>query len=267
MGGFQTTPETPEAPDYPPENNFDVNAFTGEIAKTLQDKGLLPKDWKDAASMLANPWMTLLAWLASRGAAPIILMLFKQILEQGEPMAKQLLTLVGAFMTPVMKDLGDLTALYVNQLVAGQSAVQRGDVSNPHPKMESVAAGMFDNILAPLAGIYGARNPQTPGAGQANSQFALGSVTSIHLATWAINILSNITGLGALKFINSFDEAVTSAINSRSLGRMAMKPYLTKFMADPLTRDLNVALPLDKLSSATLMKSYIRGSITREGLV
>jgi hypothetical protein len=268
MGGIITNPPPPtEALDYPPENNFDVQAFTGQITQMLQDKGILPKDRKDAGAMLANPLMTLLTWFSSRGAAPIILMLFKQLLEQGEPMAKQLLQLVGAFMKPVMAVLGDLTSLYVNELVGRLGENQRGDASNPKPKLESVAAGVFDSILAPLSGIYGATNPSAAGAGEANSQFALGSITSIHLATWAINILSNITGLGTLKFINSFDEAITGAINSRAIGRIAMKPYLTKFMADPLERDLNKRLPLDSGSPSSLLKSYIRGSLTRAQLI
>jgi hypothetical protein len=267
MGGLVTNPPPPEAPEYPPENNFDPQAFTNQIAQTLQDKGVLPTDWKDALAKAANPMMTLLTWIADRGGAAMLLMVFKQLLEQGEPLIKQLVTLVGAFMTPAMKVLGDLTGMYTGQLVAGQATVQRGDVNNPHPKMETVAAGMFDSILAPLAGLVGARNPQDAGAGQANAQFAMGSIVNIHLATWMINIISNVTGMGALKWINSFDDVITTAINSRSMGRIAMKPYLTKFMADPLTRDLNVALPLDKLSSASLMKSYIRGAITREALV
>ena len=267
MGGFVENPIPPEAPDYPPENTFDPQAFTGEVAKKLQDMGIMPKDWKEMADLAAGPLMWFCTWLAKSGGTELLILIFKSILEKGEPLAKALVEVVGEFMTPAMKVLGELTSVYTNQLVAGQSAIQPGDVNSPHPKLESVAAGMFDSILAPLSGIYGAKNPQSAGAGEANAQFALGSIVNIHLATWMMNIISNITGLGALKFINSFDETITSAINSRSLGRVAMKPYLTKFMADPLTRDLNVRLPMDKLSSSSLMRSYIRGSITREALV
>jgi hypothetical protein len=82
-----------------------------------------------------------------------------------------------------------------------------------------------------------------------------------------INILSNVFGIGALKWINSFDDVITSAVNSRSLGRMALRPYLDKFMGDPLKRDLNEKLPLESGSASNLLKGYIRGALSRDELI
>jgi len=262
---IENPPPAP-APDYPPENDFDIQAFTsgilGELAKHYPVLFGPAGVAVDIAKSDLKGNIALMSMLSE-----CILAAEKYGLEFLVPILKVIIQAVGTLMGPGMDALGELTSTYVKQLVDSQSATQRGDVNNPHPKLQSAAAGVFDSILAPLAGLYGAHNPQNAGAGEANAQFALGSIVNIHLATWMVNIISNITGFGALKWINSFDETITSALNSRSLGRVAMKPYLTKFMADPLTRDLNTALPLDKLSVSTLMKSYIRGSLTREGLV
>jgi len=273
MGGYVENPPPPEAPEYSPENAFDVQSFAngiGEELAKLKAPGFSGEALSDAIAdgllkvlhwaMITNPALAPFALVAGGDPTTLLTNLSKIIFEV-------LVKVVGAIVQPGMDVLGDATKIYVGQFVTQQTEIRRGE-AGAHPSgLKAPAAGMFDSILAPMAGLIGAANPATAGAGEINSQYALGSIISIHLSTWMINILSNITGLGVLKFINSFDDVITSGLNSRSLGRVAMRPYLTKFMADPLTRDLNTRLPLNKLSSASLIKSYIRGSLTREGLV
>ena len=256
----------PEAPEYPPENAFDVEAFTGRALDALK------KHWP---VLLGPAGIAVdIAKSKGKGDADLFVMLGELVLAAEKygfqflvPILKAVIEAVGILMAPGMDALGALTGVYVDQLVAGQGKVQRTTGKDVIPDNESPAGKAFDKILAPLAGLYGAENPARTGAGEKNSQFALGSIVNIHLATWMVNIISNITGMGTLKWINSFDEAITSALNSRALGRIAMRPYLTKFMAEPLNRDLNKRLPLDLGSPSALIKAYIRGGLSREALI
>lgn len=266
MGGFTNNPELPEAPEYPPENAFDIQSFTAQMVKALRDQKVPGADADTQSNILVDSAMKTLAALFS--LIPDILKLGgASLVVSVETILKVLIEVAGVVLQPGMDVLGDLTRLYVGQFVTGQTEIRRGEAT-AHPEgLKPAAAGMFDSILAPMAGLYGAKNPAVPGAGEINSQFALGSIISIHLSTWMINIMSNLTGIGVLKFINSFDDVITTAINSRSLGRIALKPYLSKFMAEPLDRDLNRRLPLDQFSPSTLVKSYLRGAITRQHFI
>ena len=264
MGGFTETPP-PEAIDVPPENAFDVQSFTTGVIAELQAKGVLPKDTADALSKISNPWAAFFGVLAALGW-PTLQKLEGAGVEAAEPFLKELLGVVNAVFNPLMRILRDLTGVYVQQFVDQQKAIQPGQATAGPIGLPSVAGGLFDSILAPLGFFYGGVNPATPGAGERNSQYALGSIVAIHLSTWMVNIISNLTGLGALKWINSFDDVITGAISSRGLSRLAMRPYLAKFMGDPLTRDLNLKLPLEIGSPAGLIKRYIRGNMSQEEL-
>lgn len=267
MGGLVTNPPTPvEAPEYPPENAFDIQSFANQVLKVCHDAGLLQPS--GAAKVGFDPgWLIKEILAGLETGAEGFASFEKFLLTIVTPILKVLLKVVLAILQPGM-DLGaTMTNEYVKAFVGSLGIVARGASGQLSTEPPASAQGLYDRILAPLAGISGAVNPQNSGAGEKNAQYALGSIVAIHLTTWVINIISNVTGIGVLKFINSFDNVITGGMNARGLGRVAMKPYLTKFMADPLTRDLNVRLPLDKLSAATLMKSYIRGSLTRDGLV
>ncbi len=262
---IQPTPPL-EALDVPPANAFDFASFMSTAVDVAKTKGVLNAAGR--VTTASEPgWLLkeLIAFIAANGE--LFTAGFASLLAIFRPLLEQLVRSAGTMMAPGMDILGNLTNIYVGQFVNQQTGISRGH-EDPHPGgMKPAAVGLFDTILAPLAGLYGARNPKAAGAGQVNSQFALGSIISLHLSTWMVNIISNLTGLGALKWINSFDDVITGSLNSRSLGRIAMKPYLMKFMADPLERDLNQALPLKVGSPSNLLKGYIRGAISRDELV
>lgn len=256
----------PEAPEVGPENNFDVQGFTRDIVGELQRKGYLPKDVGEAIMMAANPWVTLLTWLAKQ-AFPLLLIGEKEAFKLLTPQLEMLLQVVLQLFGEPMKVLSTLTGAYVKVFVDQQKGIAPGAAGKGPSGLQGGAAGLFDSILAPLGFLVGGANPATSGAGEKNAQFVLGSVVGIHLSTWMVNIISNLTGLGALKWINSFDDVITNAISTRSLNRLAMRPYITKFIGDPLERDLNVRLPLNTGSASNLIKGYIRGAVSRDELI
>jgi hypothetical protein len=262
--GFTETP-VPEAPDVPPDNDFNPQGFASEMARGfINIKEELNKAL-ESYNFWQRQYIKLLVWLVSK-AAWLLQVLLKYSFDELQPLAGALVQGAGTVMSPLMQTLGSLTGVYVQQLVNGLQGVQRGTPGAPRPAMSGGAQGLYDQILAPMAAFTAGANPALPGAGEANSQFALGAITSVHLSTWAVNIISNLIGVGMLKFINSFDDVVTAALNSRSIGRLALRPYLRKYMADPLERDLNVKYPLALGSLSALLKRYIRGNMTAEEL-
>jgi hypothetical protein len=263
MGGFTENPATyPPAEEPPPENAFDVQSFTSGVIQELQNKGILPKDWKDAAWKLANPHVLLLTWLAERGGFALLLALLRSVLEMAEPYLKQLVSTVTTILQPGMRVLGDLTAAYVEQIAASGLEPAPGQKSTGKGPAGDATALVFDQIMKPLLGLTAPANPRDPGAGEINAQHTLGTIISLHLSTWMINIISNLTGLGVLKYINSFDDAITSGISARGFSRLATRPYLDTFVVKPGTRDLNRRYPLEVGSVSGLLTRYVRGHIT-----
>jgi hypothetical protein len=260
MGGFGEGNPPPPAPDYPPENAFDINSFVSGVIKAAQDSGAVIKG--GGIVVEGTPGWLLKEILAGIGVTGDALgALLAVVAVIAEPLLKALLKAALVVLEPAVEVGGDLAGAFVQVLVQGLVGAPHGGRSIPVNPGTGAAAQMFDSIMAPLMGLTAAENPATVGSGQLNAQFTLGGITAIHLHTWIINIIANVTGLGVLKFINSFDEAVTGSLNARALGRGAMKPYLDKFIATPLTRDLNVAMPLAIGAASQLVKRYIRGDI------
>jgi hypothetical protein len=261
MGGFNGENPPPPAPDYPPENAFDITSFMSGAIKAATDAGVIRAG--KGIGISAEPGWLIKELLGGIGATGDALGFFFGII--AAIMLPILKALVSATSQPLhvgMEVLGDLTKVYAQEFGSYERSAGARTGAPGHQSVESVAKGMFDNILAPIAQITGSANPATVGSGEQNAGSALGSIISLHLCTWMVNIISNLTGLGALKFINSFDDVILAALSTRSLSRLAMKGYLTKFIGDPLNRDLNVALPLDIGSTGQLIKRYIRGNIT-----
>lgn len=258
-------PEYPEAPEPEPENTFDISSFTSGVLGELQKAEILPKDWSDALAKLTNPWAAGLAVL-SKLAFPFLLKLEDGIVDFAEPQLKELVKIVMAVLGRVMPVLEDLTGVYVQQIVASGLETKPGQLSTGRGPAGDATKVVFDQILAPMLNLLTPSSPGKAGAGEANAQHILGTIISMHLSTWMINIISNLTGLGALKWINSFDDAVTAGISARGFSRMATRPYLQTYVVDPATRDLNTRWPLEIGSVSQLIKRYIRGNISRERL-
>lgn len=259
-----TTPPPP-APDYPPENGFTPGDFATGVATELQKAGIINKDGSLNVLNALNPFVAFLTWLASRGV-PLETLMEEKIVEFYEPFLKQMVSGVETMLEPGMKILGDLTSVYVKQFGSFKTSDGKRTGAPGAAHVTSVAQGMYDDILAPLEQSIGGANPATLGSGATNAHNALGSIVEIRLLTWLINIISNLTGIGTFKFINSFNTCITDAMNARSVERLASKPYLSKFILDPLTRDLNADHPITDLSAAQLIKAYVRGGITVEQL-
>ena len=259
-------PELPTpAPDVPPLNEFDVHAFTEQVVAALREQGVPGAEAGAIARETADAIVEVLA-LLTKYSGEILRAILVALTTTIQPLLNELVRTVGVILGPGMTALSQLTSVYVNQFVEEQRGITPG-ADGPHPDgLRPAAAGLFDAILAPLGFLVGGAPPAEAGAGEKNAQYVLGSITAIHLSSWMVNIISNLTGLGALKFINSFDDVITAAISARGLSRMAMKPYVAKFIGTPLERDLNVRLPLASGSVAGLLKRYIRGNITNDEL-
>jgi hypothetical protein len=265
MGGFTENPVTyPPAEEPPPENAFDVQSFTSGVIRELQNKGILPKDWKDAAWKLANPHVLLLTWLAERGGFALLLALLRSVLEMAEPYLKQLISTVTTILQPGMRVLGDLTGAYVRQVAGAGLEKSPGGLPVPGGPAKDATSVVFDQIMAPMLGLLTPSSPGKVGAGEENAQHILGTIISLHLSTWMVNIISNLTGLGVLKYINSFDDAITSGISARGFSRLATRPYLDTFVVKPGTRDLNRRYPLEVGSVGGLLTRYVRGYMTAD---
>lgn len=265
MGGFTEPVTPPEAPEEPPENAFDIQSFLEQAIKIGRDMGALkPAVGAGGVVSHVDEW----SWLAQvvKAFIPLLIGLEKAGITWIEPLLKAVLEVTQQMLDPGLKLLGDLTSSYVGHLAGEMKDIQPGKAGTTPSGMKPYAAGMFDGIMKPLGFLGGGRNPQNEGAGAENAEFALGSLITIHLTTWMVDILANFTGIGMLKYIHSFDNAITSAISARGIGRIASRPYLMKYMSEPLTRDLNAALPLDDASPSTLVKSYLRGAIDAQDL-
>jgi hypothetical protein len=270
MGGF-TDGSTPlPAPEYPPENSFDAAAFANQIGTELKKIGTPAFNSESLSTAIAEGLMKVMAFLwkwspmgISMGA-PLMDDPQSFYTKVAKVLAEVILEMVLKGGKPALDILSGLTSFYTGEIVSELAPMSRSAGAGAPSGMSSGAQSLFDGVMSPLMGLTAARNPGETGAGMANAQYTLGGIVGIHLHTWMINILSNITGIGVLKFVNSFDECITGSLNARSLGRGAMKPYLDKFIATPLTNDLNVAMPLAIGSSAMLIKRYLRGSMTAE---
>lgn len=267
MGGFDEGNLPPAAPDYPPENNFDAAAFANQIGSELKKIGTPAFDDKSLANAIAEGLMKVLAFgfkWSPIGVAlgqPLMDNPQKFYLDIVKVLAEAVVTIVVQGGQPAMDVLTTATTFFTGQIVNQLAPLKRGAAGGAPTGLSEGAQGLFDGVMAPLMGLTSASNPATVGSGAENAQYTLGGIVGIHLHTFLINILSNLTGVGFLKFFNSFDECITGSLNARALGRGAMKPYLDKFIATPLTRDLNVAMPLAIGAASQLVKRYIRGDI------
>jgi hypothetical protein len=258
-------PEYPPAEEPPPENAFDIQSFTAGVIERLQKEGVLPKDPKEALWMGANPTVAFLG-VVSKLAFPFLLKLEDGIIDFAEPQLKELLKIVTGILKPGMTVLGELTGEYV-KIVSGQGLEKSpGGLPVPGGPAKDATSVVFDQIMAPMLNLLTPSSPGRVGAGEENAQHILGTIISLHLSTWMVNIISNLTGLGALKWINSFDDAITSGISARGFSRMATRPYLDKFVVTPANRDLNLRYPLEIGSVAGILKRYVRGNMAAEEL-
>ena len=273
MGGFVENPPPPEAPEYPPENAFDIQSFVNGAVKALREQKVAAVDVDAASTKDADAFIKSLAWLLdSKG--DILAKAVQTIREMAETEAKVGIDLLVGLTEPLRATLGDLTKTYVRDLVQGQGELSRVLGGSPAGLHED-AAGMFQTLVKPLLGLdKGAADPRDEGAGQANAQYTLGSIIQIHLSTWIMDMIGSMLGtlceglpLSPFKWIHSFDRVITQTMNARSVNRIAIRPYLEKYIKDPLTRDLNINLPLDSGSPSSLIKAYIRGGLSREALI
>lgn len=181
-----------------------------------------------------------------------------------QPVLAALVQALTQILLPVAGMAGGLSSTFVSMLAG---AIGKG--AGGPGEQAGAAAGIagqyaYDNIVAPMAGITGATDPTTAGAGEANIQRTLGGIVEMHLVTWVINLLSNLTGVGALKFMNSFSEVMTSALNVRGMSRLCMRPYMDTMITKPATHELNTKFPLNFTSESSIVKAYLRGAYTAD---
>jgi hypothetical protein len=266
-------PQYPPAEEPPPENAFDIQSFVNQVFDVAQERGLMPKAGTDGrieepslmGSEKAELFFRILGHLV-KDTPEILTKLMEGATGVLGGLLSGWMSLITKLLQPGMQTLGGLTHDYV-VAIAGQG-LQKSPAGLPVPggPAKDATSVVFDQIMAPLLGLLTPSSPGKVGAGEENAQHILGTIISLHLSTWMINILSNLSGLGFLKFVNSFDDAVTAGISARGFSRMATRPYLDTFVVKPGTRDLNRRYPLELGSVAGIIKRYTRGNITAEDL-
>ena len=258
-------PTYPPAEEPPPENAFDIQSFTMKVITAAEERGLIDRqgnlNTKQEPGWFAKEVIALLEYLASETGWEMGL-----ILKFLMPFLKALVAGACQVLAPGMEALSGLTGAYVEQVAASGLDVKPGQPSTGRGPAGDATKLVFDKIMAPLLGLVTPASPRSVGGGETNAQHILGTIISLHLSTWMVNIISNLTGLGALKWINSFDDAITSGISARGFSRMATRPYLDTFVVKPGTRDLNRRYPLEMGSVSGLLTRYIRGHMTGEEL-
>jgi DNA-binding transcriptional regulator YhcF (GntR family) len=265
MGGFNEGTPPAAAPEYPPENNIDIASSLRMGAQEAIRLGLLKPE--GSLKTAHEPgWLEKELIASIKDGGDMLGLAFGAVAEGAEPILAALLKAILAAMEPAVNLGGDLAHVFVGSLVDHLTGRTTVTSSSMEPGEQGAVKGMFDGIMSPLMGLTAAADPSQPHSGEQNAQYTLGALVAVQLHTWIINIVSNLTGIGVLKFINSFDECITGSLNARALGRGAMKPYLEKFIATPLTNDLNVAMPLAIGSASQLIKRYLRGNITADDL-
>jgi hypothetical protein len=265
--------EYPEAPDVPPENVFDIQGFVNGAIDALTNRGILPKvpvgGGAPVPSVISDAqivsMLRMLGWFGKH-APELLRDLMAGATGMLEPILEVVITVASGVLGPGMQALSQLTAAYVQQMAGTGTIDTPGGFKVPGGVAGQSNAFVFDHIMAPMLGLLTPSSPGKPGAGEANAQAIMGTIINLHLSTWMVNIVSNLTGFGVLKWINSFDDALTSAISSRGFARLATRPYLTTFVTNPATRDLNRRYPLTIGLPTQLLKRYIRGNMTQEEL-
>ncbi len=272
MGEF--APGTyPPAEEPPPENAFDIQSFIMQLWGGAAEAGVTPK--VDAEGRLSkasifgiekvDTTLRILGYL-TKLSPEILQKLVEGVAGMAEPFLKVLVSVATGILKPGMGLLAGLTHEYVTQVAASGLETKPGEPSIGRGPAGDATKVVFDQIMAPLLGLVTPASPRDPGGGEKNAQHILGTIISLHLSTWMVNIISNLTGLGALKWINSFDDAITSGISARGFSRMATRPYLDTFVVRPATRDLFRQYPLELGSVGGLLKRYVRGNISAEDL-
>jgi hypothetical protein len=266
-------PEYPPAEEPPPENAFDILSFANQVINAGAEAGLTPK--VDAEGHLSkasifgvekvDTTLRLLGYILNL-SPEILQKLVEGVAGMATPFLKVLVSVATGILKPGMNTLAELTGAYVDQVAASGLETKPGEESRGRGPAGDATKLVFDKIMAPLLGLVTPASPRDVGGGETNAQHILGTIISLHLSTWMVNIISNLTGLGALKWINSFDDAITSGISARGFSRMATRPYLDAFVVKPATRDLNRQYPLELGSVGGLMKRYNQGRITSEKL-
>ena len=268
MGGVFVNPPPPDsgipaAPDVAPVNQTDWSQLANALIAAGKAAGA-PALSPDAQS---DAWLkTIMEALALFfGNSPAWAKAgIKDVQAVAELILKFLVDSVFILLQPVRDTAGDVAKNYVGLFAEEQSGNRPGNPVNSGSKIGGAAAAAFDGILKPLGFLGGETDPSQPGAGEAASQFVLGSLVNLHLSTWVVNIMSNLTGLGALKFLDDFDDVILAAMNTRAFGRLAFRPFLTTYMVNPTTRDLNRKWPLSDTGPQQYVKDYLRGGLTAE---
>ncbi len=266
MGSGFTTNPPDEGQPLPPASDVDAQSFLteadlGKAAKGIVDQAASADGIKDLAKSMAlyGP-LGVFVW-AAKYAFPLLKIGF----EEGKPFIVDAGKTLVETITPLIASLsdvfGELSGSYTAEVTRHYSTQKGGDVQSKGTPAGNAAKYAYDSIVAPIATFTSGADPSQAGAGEKNIQQTLGILVQLHLITWVLNVVSNISGIGQLKFFNSFTDVLTTAMGARGLARNAMKPYVTKFITEPAINDLNTAWPIADPSAASVLKMFIRGAI------
>ncbi len=257
-----------QGPTTPPGVPQDIATIIKESGGTIDEFWSAAVKWlwsADAKAARAEEHVT--NWAEDHAAlsqhiADMLLGGEKDLLTGVEPIVAAVAEAITKLLIPVAGLLGNVSGGFV-KLMADKLRVSpaKGAESDPSPD-DFGAKYAFDHIVAPIAYLSSSADPTQPGAGATAIQETLGSIVNLHLTTWVVNVLSNVTGAGTLKFMNSFTEVMLSAMNARMMARTAMKPYLNTYMGIPSERELSTRWPQATLSEQQMVKAYIRGALT-----
>lgn len=233
--------------------------FAAQIAKS-------PQVQQARETYQAHGWVGLLDFLAKH-VGELLEDFVKALSPELVPVGKALVQAITPAITALSDIFAELSKAYTAEIARHFAQGEGKDGINRGTPGGNAAGYAFDSIVAPIAFFSSGTDPSKDGAGKQNIQQTLGIIVLLELVTWVINVISNLTGIGTLHFINSFTEVLTSALNCRSLSRLAMRPYINTFITEPATGELNEQHTLKSPSASADIRAYVRGAVTRDQMM
>ena len=273
MGGVITNPPPPDegtqltpAADVPPESYLPQGTITDATVAIGEAVYNHPLVQAGIAVAKGEGMQAFIAWVL-KNIADLLQLFIKYLSPELVGIGNILVKAITPLIADVSDIFGELSKAYVQEVTRHYSLSQDGGIDHKGTPTGNAAKYAFDSIVAPIAMFTSGADPSKLGSGQKNIQQTLGIIVQLHLITWVLNVMSNITGIGQLKFFNSFTEVLLTAISARRLSSFAMRPYINTMITEPATAELNTQWPIKIPSASSAVKDYIRGAITSDKLI
>lgn len=264
MGSFLPGPSD-NGPDVPVVTTPDQKQLGKSHGEGLVDSGFIGAFWKSFWCGFTEGLKVLITTLA--GGFDFILALIVPMITAGQGIG------TGGFYDLVAAILSDLLGVEVSSDSLQEAHAKRGTIG-----AMQAAGGDFFNVLANellgksqnaeagegLGGLPGVQGtPLTPEQGIEAAKSFLGFVLSFSVRQGNVAVLTDALSVHLLGQIREYGEMMASNLGLSRLARMAMKPFMTTLVANPLQEGLNRQYRPHSMDGKQLAGAFIRGEIDR----